>query len=319
MTGRFLDHPRKKVVREIWDTPILRHIRDKWEANYFYCGLPGPEAIDIVLWRDMIRRIIAFEQLCEGSYSRKNIAQLNRNLTVLQIPHKVYSGNMEEVIIDGIDLDGLTFEIDELVTLFNLDFCDHISSTISTYHGKELLRFEALREIISLQRRIYRITSSNKFILLITARDALHYNVINPFLANKDLPLEIRTFVDNVVDSRGIEQDQYGLVYDSSLLKTFIFSCLRDYLRGQAVKSVFLPPVIYSGATEQSPMIHFVVICSMEDMETAQVTDDQIAEDFLRMKIIRVTDNNIEAANIDPEADTLVNDAISFIEDFKGI
>jgi hypothetical protein len=49
MGNGFQDHPRKKTVREKWNTPLLRVLHEQWHTKFFYCGLPGPEAIDIAL------------------------------------------------------------------------------------------------------------------------------------------------------------------------------------------------------------------------------------------------------------------------------
>ena len=67
MAGNFQEHPRKKIVREVWDTPVLQKLHRSWGCKYLYFGLPGPKALDVKLWKDMIGRVIAFER--ENGYS----------------------------------------------------------------------------------------------------------------------------------------------------------------------------------------------------------------------------------------------------------
>src|SRR4030042_4585333 len=71
MGTEFRDHPRKKTIRVQWDTPLLKILHANWHADFFYCGLPGPQAIDIKLWRDMISRVIAFEVECPNGNRRR--------------------------------------------------------------------------------------------------------------------------------------------------------------------------------------------------------------------------------------------------------
>jgi len=202
MAGRFEDHQRKRIVRETWDTPTLQWLYRKWGSKYFYFGLPGPGAFDIKLWREMISRIVAFEVENEGTKNpRKNIQELNRNLTLLGIPYSVYCGFMEEVLLDGEDRDGQELSLNRFVTFFNLDFCNRISGRIDTIEGRRCRRFEAFREILTLQRSLFRRTVANKFIILITAFDSLHVREIERFVSNPDLPEETAQFVNTVIEN----------------------------------------------------------------------------------------------------------------------
>ncbi len=307
----FLDHPRKRVVREQWDTPILRALYEVWGKKYFYVGLPGPAAIDIELWRDMISRVVAFEMECQHAENpRKNIISLNRKLTLLNIPSSVYCGSLEEVVIWGKDIDRKEFHLDEFVTLYNLDFCNSITGRITTADGRHrCLRFEALREIVALQRTLYRQTGAGRFVLLITAFDSFHARDMKRFLSSDDLSPDVRAHCKAALGKRRLARLPV-ITGQTQLLRMFVFVCLRDYFRGQNVESWFLPPVSYLGRSESSPMVHFTVICSMGEMESAQVVDRQRARDFIKRGIVQANEQGLF-----PEVAATGSDPVAIVRD----
>lgn len=318
MPAGFRDHHRKRLVRERWDTPTLRWLYQEWGAKYFYFGLPGPEAVDIRLWREMISRVVAFEVEDEKSENpRRNIEELRKNLTLLGIPHYVYCGFLEEVVLEGEDRDEHELFLDEFVTLFNLDFCNRISGRIDTMDGRRCRRFEAFREVITLQRSLFRRMGTGNFIMLITAHDSVHVREMERFMGNPDLPEETGEFVAGALRSRSLPPT--GYVNNTDLLKAFLFTCLREYLHGQNVQSVFLPPVSYMGRTNLSPMIHFIVVCSMEAEEEAQVLDRQSARDFLSLNVLYASDEGIRVAEGYGGSQVSILDPVSFLRGFDVV
>ncbi len=315
MAAMFADHPRKKVVREDWDTPVLNFLHDRWNHGYFYFGLPGPQALDIRLWREMIRRVVAFE--IEEAHSRdprRSIVELNRQLALLGVPYSVYCGPLEEVVLGGVDYDGRQLEIKEFVTLFNLDFCNSITGAVRTAHGKRYLRFEALREIVSFQRRLYRAAGVSRFVMLVTVQDAFHVRQLRSFVSNPDLPSETADYLSEVLRDRGLPDKAFAC--DTALLKAFVFTCLREYLRGQNATSVFLPPVVYYGAAGHTQMMHFVVVCAMEREDTALVEDPQGAADFLGMQVLRADERDIKPEAACGPVRAVVTDSVSVVRNY---
>jgi len=289
----FHDHERKKTVRLQWDTPILRWLYERWNTKYFYCGLPGPAALDIKLWQPMIRRVVAFELERERTNRpRQNIEELSRNLTVMDMRHAVFCGSLEETILWREDEDGTKFELDEFVTLFNLDFCGRITERIETPKGKRCLRFEAIREILTIQRNLFRETGEGRFIILITAHDSFEVNAMGQFLARPDMPKAASQFAEKAASSRPLSST--GSAHNTDLLRLFVFSCLREYFHGQNVWSVFLPTVSYFGTSKSTRMMHLVAVCRMEKQESPLVIESQSLEEFLEMKVVRATDDTIK-------------------------
>ncbi len=292
MPTAFHDNPCKRVVRETWDTPVLEYLHRQWGEKFLYFGLPGPQAHDIRLWAEMIRKVFAFEDEDQRlSDPRQNIAELRRQLTLLGIQHAVFCGPLEEVVLLRKDRDGTPLSIEEFVAWFNLDFCNAITGRVTTQGGRKCLRFEALRAIIAFQRELYRATQSSRFIMLITVHDTFTVSEIRKFIASPSLSQPTAAFIERV---GGLPLPRSGTRHNTGVLKAFMFTILREYLRGQNVASRFLPPVAYVGASGGSPMLHFVVVCTMQEETTAQPVDEQTVADFLRMRVLRATESGIE-------------------------
>ena len=173
MTSPFTDNPEKRVVREQWDTPLLEHLHNRHGVRYRYLGLPGTELIDVKLWRDMIDEVIAFEPLDENGYGRQAINALRQNMRKAGIPGRAYCGSFEEVVHLRRDCDGQDYDQGGLVTLYNLDFCDEISSPVSTQErGQRVWRFQAIRQVLRDQVEYFNEAGPPKhFILMLTVRN----------------------------------------------------------------------------------------------------------------------------------------------------
>ena len=68
---------------------------------------------------------------------RENFERLGSDLTLLHLPHTVYHGYLEDVVLWKEDLDGREFVLNKFVTLFNLDFCNAITGKVPTKEGKK--------------------------------------------------------------------------------------------------------------------------------------------------------------------------------------
>ena len=99
-------------------------------------GLPGVDILDLQLWRHMIDEVVAFESRAKPEDNdlggRRNVLALRTKMRQQGINGYAYFGSMEEVVILGRDQDGTKYDRSKLVTLYNLDFCDEISSPVQT-------------------------------------------------------------------------------------------------------------------------------------------------------------------------------------------
>jgi hypothetical protein len=273
MPGRF-DTQDKKTVREVWNTPILRYLHDNHQIKYRYLGLPGVDLSDIKLWRDMIEEVVAFELPDRGLNERESIVQLKRNLelVLVKVPSKVYYGSMEQVIILREDIDGSKYSQTKLITLYNLDFCDEITSKIPTKAGEKCLRFELIRQLLTDQHECYRINSElNIFIMLLTARNQTSSDFMKSYLFDEDgLDTTTHNFVEEANKVRPIPTENISLIKEYGwALKAFIYNTIRSYLAAPHLTCLLFPMVKYTGRpvskTIASPMMHWMFLCKFED------------------------------------------------------
>lgn len=318
MIAASVESPRKRMVRENWDTPVLRAIHRRFGIRYFYWGLPGPEIRDIELWKDMIRRVVAFEIEGPGlRHRRENLVKLQRKLALLDIPHTVYCGYFENTILHGRDEDGKPYEQDELVTLYNLDFCDTISSQVPTSEGRRCKRFEALRTIFARQKELRRTSQESRFIMLLTIRDQFHTHQMNTFAEDRDMPEETAAYLKQLPRPKLLAD---GRMHQSvPHLKAFVCHTLRTYTRAHNVSTFFLPAVKYIGRTPSSPMLHFLVLCRFGSEEDALPPDHQSPGRFLCEVSYRATDDRIDSEACGPwESPQSEGDNIQAACDFFG-
>jgi len=273
MTGRF-DTPDKNTVREVWNTPVLRYLHDNHRIKYRYLGLPGVDLIDIKLWKDMIEEVIAFELPDPGPDERRSIIQLKRNLELVlaRVPWKAYYGSIEQVILLREDIDGSKYTQTKLVTLYNLDFCDEITSKIPTREGKKCLRFELIRQLLTDQHECFRNNPElDTFIILLTARNQTSSRFMRSYLADEeDLDASTHSFVKKANKARPIPRDNRPLIEDYGwALKAFIFNTIHSYLATPHLTCLLFPMVQYTGRPVSniiaSPMMHWMFLCKFEN------------------------------------------------------
>jgi hypothetical protein len=266
---RFRDSPSKQIVREKWDTPVLRYLYDVHRVRYRYMGLPGVDLLDVKLWKDMIDDVVAFEPPDRADDRRASIIQLRRNMKLLGVPGIAYWGSFEEVVILRSDYDGQKYSQDKLVNLYNLDFCDEIASHISTRNkGKRVWRFEAIRQVLRDQVECYRTKGGpNWFVLMLTIRNQIDAKKIRQFLKNQ-LLAETNDFRAKCELQKPLPQDGPLSRSYSWTLKAFIFNLMCQNFANPNISALFFPLVLYTGTTASSPMLHWLIVCRIADQES---------------------------------------------------
>lgn len=274
----FRDSPAKRMVRENWNTPLLRYLHDKYGIRYRYMGFPGTDLTDIKLWQDMIESIVAFELRAPGPDERSWVKELRTNLRKLGIPAVAYFGSFEQVVTLREDFDGQSYRQDKVITLYNLDFCDEISSQVETRElGKRLLRFEALRLILLDQKACYRsVGGPTHFIMLLTCRNQTAANRINGFLKQNPFS-ETDAYCSICRQVKPIPSNGQLIGTHAWALKAFIYNSLKGYFSTPNISALFFPFVKYKGtpiklSSEKklwSPMLHWMILCKFEKPEKA--------------------------------------------------
>ena len=273
------DNPGKKTVREQWNTPLLRHLNDQHGMRYRYLGLPGVEILDLQLWKDMIDEVVAFETRAkpnkEDPEGRRNILELRRQLVLMGTQSHAYFGPMEEVIIRRRDYDGTAYQQEKLVTLYNLDFCDEISSRIDTLDAnQQVWRFEAIRRILLDQADCYQQTNNpNYFLLLLTVRNQIDVHKLRGYFDNPSA--ESLDYWQHCEDVAPLPSSGPIRQTHTWALKTFIYDQMRQWFGSPNISALFFPVVKYNGApvrisrqrTLPSPMLHMTILCRFGDLQ----------------------------------------------------
>jgi hypothetical protein len=273
----FVNNPDKDIVRTHWDTPLLRHLHQKFGIRYRYCGLPGVDLIDVRLWKDMIEEVVAFEPPDDSPDRRTAITTLRRNMAALGVTGRAYFGSFEEVVVLRKDFEGTNYVQDRVVTLYNLDFCNEIGSKIETStRGKKCWRFHAIRQILHDQQDCFsREEAPSWFILMITVRNQIEAAKIREFLKPKGLNGLARDHQDRCAALNPIPQSGYVLGTHTWAIKTFLFNLLRDNLQNPHIHALFFPFACYNGTPVrvsgnkilQSPMLHALLLCRFGNPE----------------------------------------------------
>ena len=279
-TPNAFDSPGKRAVRDLWNTPVLELLNQEYGFRYRYMGLPGVDLIDVKLWRDMIDEVIAFEVPARPTRNdpqgRRHIRTLRRNLQLLGIPGYAFFGPMEEVVILRRDYDGNQYGQNRVITLYNLDFCDEISSRISTMEqGEQVWRFEAIRQILRDQQQSFQQHGGPRsFIVLLTVRDQIDSQKLREYLSG-NLYDDTFAYLAACGGTHSLPLKGYVLGTHTWALKAFIHNTLRQYLVNPHIAATFFPLVRYSGTpvhtgngSLESPMLHCMFICHFDRQQT---------------------------------------------------
>jgi len=270
--GEFGDSLGKQTVRDLWNTPLLRYLHKSYNIRFRYMGLPGVDLLDVKLWKDMIDEVIAFEIRADPNrhdrQGRRSIIQLRRNLQLLGVRSQTYFGPMEEVVILREDYEGTEYKQDNFITLYNLDFCDEIGSKIDTrYAGRQVWRFEAIRQILADQRECYRrFGGSGLFLILLTIRDQMKTDQLSSFLADNPYH-DTQRYVEICGDLKPLPQAPYVKGTHTWAMKAFLHDIIRKYLINPNFSAIFFPIVKYTGKTPSSPMLHCMILCRFDNIQ----------------------------------------------------
>ena len=305
------DNPGKKTVREAWNTPLLKFLNSEYGFRYRYMGLPGIELLDLQLWRDWIDEVVAFETRAKPNPDdrdgRRNVVALRRKMRELGFDGNAYFGPMEEVVILRRDQDGLRYTQNELVTLYNLDFCDEVSSPVDTLtSGRQVWRFEAIRQILRDQEACFDSElGAGYFLILLTIRDQIG---VDKLLGHFAEPFaDSRHYWDLCQATCPLPSEGHILGQHSWSLKTLIHDQLRKWFGNPNVSALFFPVTKYTGTPVNygkhnefpSPMLHVMVMCRFGDKTVA--TPLFLPEKFLtRVSSVRANDNGTLAWDPEP-------------------
>ena len=326
-SSSFTASPAKRIVREIWNTPFLEYIHNKYGVKYRYFGLPGPNIEDVRLWKNMIEEVVAFELPPLVVDERSDIVQLRANLMKLKILHVVYCGSFEDVVIRRKDMEGQEYKQDRLITLYNLDFCDEISSYVATHElGQKRLRYEAIRVILSDQKQCYLSRNDGQpcyFIILLTVRNQIEAERVIEYMS-RDKPLkETHSYFLSCSKKPGIPTSGSLMGTHAWAIKALLYDFLVTDFKGHNIDSLLFPilkyrgtPIVKPGEPRiESPMFHWMLLCKFGSDENP--SPRVYPQEFLKeVNSLSVVGSRI-SISIEPEEDLNNAQKIHPVEWFK--
>lgn len=259
----FVSSKNKAFIRSDWNKPFLEFFYLELGNKLIYLGLPSPNAEDIKEWIEYLSKVIAFQcrdypNPFDPSQSKAEVLMLEKTLLEFERQGKlttsvVYDGYIEEVILNGRDNSNNDFSQDETVMIYNLDFCNQITSPIDYMdkngESKKAFKFQVIKEILQFQKAIEQ--SSQKFIMFLTIQASFSDDEINSFVRNPNNE-SIRNIINKYSMIAGINKK-------IRILRVFIIETLRRYFQNYDYIPMFLPTIHYKG-TNRTNMMHFTVL-----------------------------------------------------------
>ena len=293
MAKAFTDNPEKRVVRDRWNFPVLDFLHRTYGIKYRYFGLPGPDMLDVLEWKHMIDEVVAFQIPDQAGNLRASMEQLRRTMRLKSIRGNTYFGSFEDVVLRRQDNDGIRYVQNNVITLYNLDFCNEICSPIRTGGTDKVVRFQAIRRIINDQSDCYaklRAGSSLKpppsmFIMLLTVRNQISVANARKYLRNS---VRTKLFRAQCESLERLPPSGQLMGTHSWVLKALIYDMLCTYFGTPHISALFFPSVLYTGtpivkadeAPVPSPMIHWMVLGNFAD--PSEAVPNLSPEDFLQ-------------------------------------
>ena len=258
----------KVLIRNKWDKPLLNLLERKTGKKLIYLGLPSPEAEDIDAWIEHLRIVIAFQCRKYGEQSgteqeREEVIRLHEKLLAYERQMQlenfiVYDGYIEEVILRGYDNSPDTvipFDLKDVITIYNLDFCNNITSPIEFLdkdgNMQKAYKFNAVKELLQLQHKLASI--SDKFVLFLTVHSSYKGGELDDFInPTKQSDDQIKELLDKY--SKLTKEDK-----NQKIVQLFVIHTLKSFFRIHNIVPHFLPTIYYKGLGDQG-LLHFSVI-----------------------------------------------------------
>ncbi len=311
----------KSHIRNEWGKPILKFLSKRTGKKLLYLGLPSPAAEDLNAWIDLIDEVIAFQCREYGkpsdiSQSRKEIEILEEKLNKyerqgLLNTFTVYDGYIEEVVLRGIDNISKEFTQTKTIKVYNLDFCNSITSPIEYIDKKgdiqTAYKFNAVKKLLRLQSELEQ--NQQEFVLFLTIHASFKGAELQNFINNPDTE-EHKELIKKYNSLNGIDKN-------TRILKLFVIDTLQNYFRENNFIPHFLPTILYKGL-KKTPLLHFTIIGLKENPGVGRTSWQQTIGELCNEKLIGFKNGLFELLNNEKleETDTKT-DAVALFSSSK--
>lgn len=294
----------KKIIRRDWAKPILSYLHATLGKKLIYLGLPDVEAHDVTEWLDYLDRVYAFQcreypKPSRSSQSREKVLALENTLRTLERKQKlstydVYDGYIEEVVLRGYDNspDIKEFFLDDVVTVYNLDFCGQVTSPLEYTDRKgnkqQAYKFDAIKRLMSVQADLP--FPSKKFVLFLTLHcsyDGKELESFENFPPNQDIKDYKQSFSSL---SKG-EKSPYWV-------KAFVHHNLTQFFTVNNFIPEFLPVIHYRGDNGH-PLLFFTIIGTQVSGSSGVPTSLQRVSDVLYGNFVSLSNDDTFVNNTD--------------------
>ncbi|GAH72894.1 unnamed protein product, partial [marine sediment metagenome] len=252
--GEFRDTIRKEIIRKQWCKPLIQFISEKLKYKLIYLGLPGPQALDLLEWIEYIDQVIAF--MCRNyphpssvDQPREKVLELEAKLRDFEREGKLttfslYDGFIEEVVLRSKDINGAEFSQNDVVNIYNLDFCNGITAPLKVKDDEgnllEYYKSDAIKKLLEIQRDIPSKVRSTKFVMFLTIHSGFWHEEEKKFLSQTESE-PLRKYFEKISSLKGYPKR-------IRLLKAYVFDMLKSYFCNYGITPEFLPVINYKGA-----------------------------------------------------------------------
>lgn len=298
------DTQAKQIIRKDWAKPILAYLHDTLGKKLIYLGLPDIEAHDVTEWLDYLDRVYAFQcreypKPSHVNQSREKVLALENTLRTFErrqqiSTYDVYDGYIEEVVLRGYDNtpDVKEFYLEDVVTVYNLDFCGQVTSPIEYTDRKgnkqQAYKFDAIKRLMSVQAELP--FPSKKFVMFLTLHcsyDGKEFENFQRHPPNQD----INVYMQPTLSMTKGNKAPYWV-------KAFVHHNLTQFFTINHFIPEFLPVIYYKG-DNKNPLLFFTVIGTQIPGSSGVANPFQKISDVLYGKFVSVNEENLLAHNED--------------------
>ncbi len=285
----------KILIRSQWSKKIIKYINKRLNSKLVYLGLPSPEAEDIMEWIEYIDEIVAFQcrkypEPSNASQSTEEVEKLQNKLSELERKKIisnfiVYDGYIEEVLLNGKDNAGIKFELNNLIHIFNLDFCNSITSPMEIVNKngdiEEVYKFDAVKILLQLQDLIK--VNPKKFVMFLTVKASYDGKELENFNKTDAYHTEISKLTKSEKRTR--------------FLRLYIIKTLKNYFEYNGFIPEFLPVIEYLGVNEHK-LLHFTIIGIAKTEKTGSAPSFQDFSKLIHQKFITIVNSEFKIKEI---------------------